>query len=228
MFSIKIVTHGTYIWTDDPPYLPPVGELDDVANFSGGASRTRDEILLDLSNDCALSPSRLVKNPVVTNICSRASNRENVPPQTRSGGKEKQKQAIFEAAAASIKEDVQEVEDIEWQGPAYARDLPFVGFTFTPGMLMGETRAHTNAASTAAATNMIMYVNNGVWLLAQCVSQNIELNLSQFCLLYFVNRICLFLSSQIPGAFSVLMRELNTHFLAKLLTNRHSTKESDI
>ncbi|VDK21686.1 unnamed protein product [Taenia asiatica] len=121
-----------------PPYLPPVGQLDDVGNFSGGGVRARDDALHDISNDLAISPSHGLCPPSYrANQLQRLSNLENVDPQS---AKEVQRQAIIEAATAPLAEEVQEVEDIAWQGPAYAADLPFVGFSFTPTMLIGESQ----------------------------------------------------------------------------------------
>ncbi|EUB59122.1 Citron Rho-interacting kinase [Echinococcus granulosus] len=121
-----------------PPYLPPVGQLDDVGNFSGGGARARDDALHDISNDVTISPSRgLYPTPQRVNQLQRLSNLENVDPQS---AKEIQRRAIIEAAAVPLTEEVQEVEDIAWQGPAYAADLPFVGFSFTPTMLIGESQ----------------------------------------------------------------------------------------
>ncbi|VDD76980.1 unnamed protein product [Mesocestoides corti] len=136
-----------------PPYLPPVGELDDVANFSGGGARSRDELLHDISSDKTISPSRGLppSTPcpgIRGNQQQRLSSLENVeprptapPPAVEPSKKAMQRQAILEAAAMPITEDVQEVVDIEWKGPVFAIDLPFVGFTFTPAMLIGESRS---------------------------------------------------------------------------------------
>uniref|UniRef100_A0A0V0JBD3 Citron Rho-interacting kinase n=1 Tax=Schistocephalus solidus TaxID=70667 RepID=A0A0V0JBD3_SCHSO len=128
-----------------PPYLPPVGEVDDVSNFSGGASRIRDEQLLDMSADPPLSPSRTVPHPLLSANLRQSEDIENIDPAQVTPSVEtnkwKKRQAIYEAATAPIKEDVQEVEDVQWQGPAYAQDLPFVGFSFTPGLLLGEARS---------------------------------------------------------------------------------------
>ncbi len=84
----------------------------------------------------------------------RLTNLENIEPPTPTPGagavataksqltaKEKQRKLISEAAAAEVSEEIQEVEDIEWRGPAYAADLPFVGFTFTPTMLTGDVKS---------------------------------------------------------------------------------------
>ncbi|KAL5112642.1 Citron rho-interacting kinase [Taenia crassiceps] len=121
-----------------PPYLPPVGQLDDVGNFSGGGARARDDALHDISKDLTISPSRGLCPPFHrANQLQRLSNLENVDPQS---AKEVQRQAIIEAAAAPLAEEVQEVEDIAWQGPTYAADLPFVGFSFTPTMLVGKSQ----------------------------------------------------------------------------------------
>lgn len=120
---------------DTPPYLPPVGQLDDVGNFSGGGARHRDEAIHDLSNDLTISPTRGHQSHTTANTTRRLSNLENVDP-----AKEAQRRAILEATAVPITEEVQEVEDIEWQGPSYAIDLPFIGFTFTPTMMIGESR----------------------------------------------------------------------------------------
>lgn len=118
--------------------MPPVGQLDDVGNFSGGGVRARDDALHDISNDLTISPSHGLCPPSHrANQLQRLSNLENVDPQS---AKEVQRQAIIEAAAAPLAEEVQEVEDIAWQGPAYAADLPFVGFSFTPTMLIGESQ----------------------------------------------------------------------------------------
>ncbi|VDM32525.1 unnamed protein product [Hydatigera taeniaeformis] len=124
--------------TDTPPYLPPVGQLDDVGNFSGGEARARDDALHDISNSLTLSPSRgPCPPPYRGNLLQRLSNLENLDSKS---AKEVQRRAIVEAAAAPLVEEVQEVEDIAWQGPAYAADLPFVGFSFTPTMLIGESQ----------------------------------------------------------------------------------------
>ncbi|VDO09070.1 unnamed protein product [Rodentolepis nana] len=137
-----------------PPYLPPVGKIDDVGNFSGGGARVRDEALHDITNDVTLSPSRAAAHNQSNGTPSkvrRLSNLENLDPsetveQTQPqhkplSSKEKQLRAIAEAAAVEIVEEVQEVEDIAWQGPAYAADLPFIGFSFTPTMLLGDPQS---------------------------------------------------------------------------------------
>ncbi|BHF59824.1 hypothetical protein SprV_0100278500 [Sparganum proliferum] len=128
-----------------PPYLPPVGEVDDVSNFSGGASRFRDEQLLDMSADPPISPLRNIPHPPPSANLQRSEDVENIDPANMTASVEanklKKRQAIYEAATAPIKEDVQEVEDVQWQGPNYAQDLPFVGFSFTPGLLLGEARS---------------------------------------------------------------------------------------
>nr|CDS29503.1 citron Rho interacting kinase [Hymenolepis microstoma] len=137
-----------------PPYLPPVGKIDDVGNFSGGGARVRDEALHDITNDVTLSPSRAAAHNQSNGTPSkvrRLSNLENLDPsetveQTQPqhqplSSKEKQLRAIAEAAAVEIVEEVQEVEDIAWPGPAYAADLPFIGFSFTPTMLLGDPQS---------------------------------------------------------------------------------------
>ncbi|VDN15042.1 unnamed protein product [Dibothriocephalus latus] len=134
-FDIQRFESHKYYDYDTPPYLPPVGEVDDVSNFSGGASRIRDEQLLDMSTDPPLSPSRPAN-------LRQSEDIENIDPAPgMEASKLKKLQAIYEAATAPIKEDVQEVEDVQWQGPTYAQDLPFVGFSFTPGLLLGEARS---------------------------------------------------------------------------------------
>ncbi|KAM7541663.1 hypothetical protein Aperf_G00000032161 [Anoplocephala perfoliata] len=133
-----------------PPYLPPVGKIDDVGNFSGGGARVRDEALHDITNDVTISPSHAANNRSETPKLRRLSNLENLDPvksesenvgQLLLSSKEKQLRAIAEAAAAEVVEEVQEVEDIAWQGPAYAADLPFIGFSFTPTMLLGDPQS---------------------------------------------------------------------------------------
>lgn len=129
-----------------------MGKIDDVGNFSGGGARVRDEALHDLTNDVTISPSRAAHNRSGTPKLRRLSNLENLDPvrsepeskhaeQLPLSSKEKQLRAIAEAAAAEIVEEVQEVEDIAWQGPAYAADLPFIGFSFTPTMLLGDPQS---------------------------------------------------------------------------------------
>lgn len=143
---------------DTPPYLPPVGELDDVANFSGGGVRARDEVLLNISNEKTMSPSARLHVGSVNDgqqapLLRRLSNLENQEPAGPGSltEKEKQRKAIFEAAIAPITEDVQEVEDIEWKGPGYAVDLPFIGFSFTPTMLFGDSRSRQQITRQASA-----------------------------------------------------------------------------
>ncbi|VDL63092.1 unnamed protein product [Hymenolepis diminuta] len=149
-----------------PPYLPPVGKIDDVGNFSGGGARIRDEALHDITNDVTLSPSRAAAHNQSNGTPSkvrRLSNLENLDPsetieqsqpqQQPLSSKEKQLRAIAEAAAVEIVEEVQEVEDIAWQGPAYAADLPFIGFSFTPTMLLGDPQSRQKQLKALIDTN---------------------------------------------------------------------------
>lgn len=180
-----------------PPYLPPVGDQDDVSNFSGGGARTRDETILDVSTNETFSPVRMkkscpssvfrsthdIQSPLQTkqsqeNIATAnrssvetvqdcvllANNQENgnTAKNVHSSlevskspivltTREAKEQAIREAAAVPVHEDIEEIEDIVWHGSECVRNLPFVGYTFTPGLVLlrNFTRGQT-AASVAA------------------------------------------------------------------------------
>ncbi|TPP58392.1 Citron Rho-interacting kinase [Fasciola gigantica] len=177
-----------------PPYLPPVGDQDDVSNFSGGGARTRDEAILDVSTNETFSPVRMKKscpgsvfrsaydiryssqgdpvktNPpaVETNPIADSNDQENVDPTNtvRSSSqsptiltvREAKEQAIREAAAVPVNEEIEEIEDIEWHGSECVRNLPFVGYTFTPGLVLlrNFTRGQTAASVAAGLGTSVM------------------------------------------------------------------------
>nr|CAH8820813.1 unnamed protein product [Trichobilharzia regenti] len=172
-----------------PPYLPPVGELDDVSNFSGGGSRTRDEAIMDVSTNKTFSPVRFTKSSSVHDGCAaqcatldnddnevdetvldrRAvksipddENQENINPEkSLRSTEEAKRQAIQEAAAVPINEEMEEIEDIEWQGSECVRDLPFLGYTYTPGLvLFGNLTKKQTPLSIAAANVGTSFVVN--------------------------------------------------------------------
>ncbi|OON23575.1 kinase domain protein [Opisthorchis viverrini] len=175
-----------------PPYLPPVGELDDVSNFSGGGSRTRDELIMDVSTNETFSPIRMKETAreslhpsVVDTTCNLAEAAEvtlltqerthpsdgvdekmfdeNTDPmvneshavddklETPLNNREAKVKAIREAAAISIPEEFEEIEDVEWDGSDCVRNLPFVGYTFTPGLVLLRKLTSGQAAAVAAA-----------------------------------------------------------------------------
>ncbi|CAH8474779.1 unnamed protein product [Schistosoma guineensis] len=161
-----------------PPYLPPVGELDDVSNFSGGGSRARDEAILDVSRNQTFSPIRYTKSSVQDGYvtqCATLNNEENEedetvlvkPLDTEILNDENQeninphksplspevlkRKAIQEAAAVPINEEIEEIEDIEWEGSECVRDLPFLGYTYTPGLVLFGNLSKKQVHSTAVA-----------------------------------------------------------------------------
>lgn len=171
-----------------PPYLPPVGDMDDVSNFSGGGDRRRDEAIMDVSTNHTFSPVR-GKDSCSGSLrrsamgeASRASVEDTVlptdpAPQNISGPTEpapydlnsqmseppKESQhmplterelkelAIREAAAIPIHEEIEAIEDIEWDGSDCVRNLPFIGYTFTPGLVLLRKLTGAQAAATLAA-----------------------------------------------------------------------------
>ncbi|CAH8481633.1 hypothetical protein MS3_00001977 [Schistosoma haematobium] len=161
-----------------PPYLPPVGELDDVSNFSGGGSRARDEAILDVSRNQTFSPIRYTKSSVQDGYvtqCATLNNEENEedetvlvkPLDTEILNDENQeninphksplspevlkRKAIQEAAAVPINEEIEEIEDIEWEGSECVRDLPFLGYTYTPGLVLFGNLSKKQVHSTSVA-----------------------------------------------------------------------------
>ncbi|KAH8850614.1 Citron Rho-interacting kinase [Schistosoma japonicum] len=161
-----------------PPYLPPVGELDDVSNFSGGGSRTRDEAILDVSRNQTFSPIRFTKSSVqdgnVTQYTTlnneenegdqtvllkhidtgivNDENQENINPHKLQLPSEVLKRkAIQDAAALPINEEIEEIEDIEWEGSECVRDLPFLGYTYTPGLVLFGNLSKKQVYSSAVA-----------------------------------------------------------------------------
>ncbi|KAF5399563.1 Citron Rho-interacting kinase [Paragonimus heterotremus] len=176
-----------------PPYLPPVGELDDVSNFSGGGVRTRDEAIMDVSTNQTFSPIRSKESgrgslyrSALNDISCASSHNDTVlpgvqfvntsPSSPHSVGKvtdentepgceslvssesvhpfserEAKVKAIREAAALSLHEEIEEIEDIEWEGSDCVRNLPFVGYTFTPGLVLLRKLTSGQAAATLAA-----------------------------------------------------------------------------
>ncbi|VDP71986.1 unnamed protein product [Echinostoma caproni] len=188
-----------------PPYLPPVGDQDDVSNFSGGGARTRDEAILDVSTNETFSPVRMKKScpgsvcrsvnearnsprisqpptdPSVSRPVFEISpvldpeNRENIDPTCHTESpsrpakspaeltaREVKERAIRDAAAVPVHEEIEEIEDIEWHGSECVRNLPFVGYTFTPGLVLlrNFTRGQT-AASVAAGLGTSMMITAG-------------------------------------------------------------------
>ncbi|CAH8446419.1 unnamed protein product [Schistosoma rodhaini] len=161
-----------------PPYLPPVGELDDVSNFSGGGSRARDEAILDVSRNQTFSPIRYTKSSVQDGYVTQCAtlnneeneedetvlvkpldteilndeNQENINPHKSPLSSEVLKRkAIQEAAAVPINEEIEEIEDIEWEGSECVRDLPFLGYTYTPGLVLFGNLSKKQVHSTAVA-----------------------------------------------------------------------------
>ncbi|KAA3676740.1 citron Rho-interacting kinase [Paragonimus westermani] len=176
-----------------PPYLPPVGELDDVSNFSGGGVRTRDEAIMDVSTNQTFSPIRskesvpgsLYRSALNDVSCASSHNDtvlpgvqfvntspssphfvgkvtdENTDPHCESPApsesihpyseREAKVKAIREAAALSLHEEIEEIEDIEWEGSDCVRNLPFVGYTFTPGLVLLRKLTSGQAAAALAA-----------------------------------------------------------------------------
>ncbi|CAL8101931.1 unnamed protein product [Calicophoron daubneyi] len=184
-----------------PPYIPTVGKMNDVSNFSGGGSRTRDETILDVSTNQTFSPVRMKKScpsavcrpnsdcEQVSNTCEvddmaetvlrnssfvpdvpseTKDNVENIDPLNPSENvsakptgltsREIKEKAIREAAAVPVHEDIEEIEDIDWQGSDCVRNLPFVGYTFTPGLVLlrQPTGAQTAAAVAAGLGTSII------------------------------------------------------------------------
>ncbi|CAH8454470.1 unnamed protein product [Schistosoma turkestanicum] len=157
-----------------PPYLPPVGELDDVSNFSGGGSRARDEVMLDVSKNQTFSPMRCTKSSVQDGYVTQCAtlnegdetvlvkpldteilndeNQENINPQKSPLSSELiKRKAIQEAAAVPINEEIEEIEDIEWEGSECVRDLPFLGYTYTPGLVLFGNLSKKQFQSAAVA-----------------------------------------------------------------------------
>lgn len=178
-----------------PPYLPPVGDLDDVSNFSGGGDRRRDEAIMDVSTNHTFSPVRgkdscpgslhrstmgeasraSVDDTVLPTVSapqnmsvsteaaaddpnSRLSEPSTETQQPLLTEKELKELAIREAAAIPIHEEIEAIEDIEWDGSDCVRNLPFIGYTFTPGLVLLRKLTGAQTAATVAAgmgTNLL-------------------------------------------------------------------------
>ncbi|CAH8466683.1 unnamed protein product [Heterobilharzia americana] len=90
-----------------------------------------------------------------------AEDQENIDPQKSILSSEATKrQAIQEAAAVPINEEIEEIEDIEWQGSECVRDLPFLGYTYTPGLVLFGNLTKKQNPSTAVANVGTSLVDN--------------------------------------------------------------------
>ncbi|KAG5448548.1 Citron Rho-interacting kinase [Clonorchis sinensis] len=184
-----------------PPYLPPVGELDDVSNFSGGGSRTRDELIMDVSTNETFSPIRMKETAceslypsVVDTTCHLAETTEvtlltqehthpgdevdkkvldeNTDPmvseshavddsklETPFNNREAKVKAIREAAAISIPEEFEEIEDVEWDGSDCRLHINFYCSLFAPPWLRLILACSTRQQTMRTTTSHLQLLN---------------------------------------------------------------------
>ncbi|VEL16496.1 unnamed protein product [Protopolystoma xenopodis] len=173
--------------------------MDDVSNFSGGGSRSRDDTIFEVTTNRTFSPSTMAKQQQllqanatvrcvstigaitrlsgqteIASILSEANNHnetsvshslENLPTHGQPASPfkpissgvvtltpvmettleavgdsgvsqiEAKRRALQTAAAQQSTEEIEEIADVEWHGPPYVQDLPFIGFSYTPGLI---------------------------------------------------------------------------------------------